>query len=147
MASCALALVTENSSARPSPSREQPTEERMDYSDIQTRPKTATTGNAGADTDYERRTQTTTHVSVGQRRGLHYGAHSPPKKQQARERRQAPRNDPLKSNAERPNFHRRSRKFRKLPPLPRDDLKEIIRPHQGLPIRVLTSATLADALI
>ncbi|KAH7939747.1 hypothetical protein HPB52_016872 [Rhipicephalus sanguineus] len=48
---------------------------------------------------------------------------------------------------QRPNFHRRSRKFRKLPPLPRDDFKVIIRPHQGLPMRVLTSPTLADALI
>ncbi|KAL1473742.1 hypothetical protein MTO96_021803 [Rhipicephalus appendiculatus] len=41
----------------------------------------------------------------------------------------------------------RKPKYRRLPPLPRDDFKVIVSPHQGLPIKSLTSAALADAVI
>ncbi|KAH7954700.1 hypothetical protein HPB49_021095 [Dermacentor silvarum] len=42
---------------------------------------------------------------------------------------------------------RRKPKYRRLPPPPRDDIKVIVRPHQGLSIKTLTSPTLADAVI
>lgn len=41
----------------------------------------------------------------------------------------------------------RKRMFRKLPPLPKDDFKVVIRPHQGLPMKNLTSPQLAEAVI
>ncbi|KAH7944121.1 hypothetical protein HPB52_016058 [Rhipicephalus sanguineus] len=42
---------------------------------------------------------------------------------------------------------RRKLKYRRLPPLPRDDFKVIVMPHQDLPIKSVTSPTLADAAI
>lgn len=38
-------------------------------------------------------------------------------------------------------------KTRRLPPLPKDDIKVIVRPHQGLPIRELTAPQIAEAVI
>lgn len=37
--------------------------------------------------------------------------------------------------------------YRRLPPLPKDDFKIVVRPHQGLPVKNLTSPLLADAVI
>ncbi|KAL1415812.1 hypothetical protein MTO96_028768 [Rhipicephalus appendiculatus] len=37
--------------------------------------------------------------------------------------------------------------YRRLPPLPKDDFKIVVQPHQGLPVKNLTSPLLADALI
>ncbi|KAH8039503.1 hypothetical protein HPB51_007405 [Rhipicephalus microplus] len=34
-----------------------------------------------------------------------------------------------------------------LPPLPKDDFKIVVRPHQGLPVKTLTTPLLADAVI
>ncbi|KAH7973721.1 hypothetical protein HPB49_004184 [Dermacentor silvarum] len=36
---------------------------------------------------------------------------------------------------------------RRFPPLPKDDFKIVVRPHQGLPVKNLTSPLLADAVI
>ncbi|KAH7939923.1 hypothetical protein HPB52_019385 [Rhipicephalus sanguineus] len=54
---------------------------------------------------------------------------------------------PLPSDERTKECPRRKPKYRILPPLPRDDFKVIVRPHQGLPIKSLTSPTLADAVI
>ncbi|KAL1443222.1 hypothetical protein MTO96_046068 [Rhipicephalus appendiculatus] len=62
MASRGPAFARENSSARLLTSREQRTEERMDFSVNQTRSTPTTTGNE-ADADSVCRTQTTTNVS------------------------------------------------------------------------------------
>ncbi|KAL1479870.1 hypothetical protein MTO96_051518 [Rhipicephalus appendiculatus] len=119
----------------------------MDFSDNQTRSTPTTTGTVGGDADSICRTHTTTNASEDDDEGWRTVPTLRQKKQQARERQQAPRNDPPNSSAEKSNFPRRSRKFRKLPPLTRDHFKVIIRPHQGLPMRILTSAMLADELI
>ncbi|KAL1469971.1 hypothetical protein MTO96_040744 [Rhipicephalus appendiculatus] len=37
--------------------------------------------------------------------------------------------------------------YRRLPPLPKDDFKIVVRPHQGLPVKNLTSPLLADAVL
>lgn len=42
---------------------------------------------------------------------------------------------------------RRKPFFRKLPPLPKEDFKVVIRPHQGLPLKNFTSPQLAGAVI
>ncbi|KAL1470301.1 hypothetical protein MTO96_024366 [Rhipicephalus appendiculatus] len=63
MASRGPAFATENSSARLLTSREQRTEERMDFSDSQTRSTPTTTGTVGADADSICRTHTTTNAS------------------------------------------------------------------------------------
>lgn len=73
------------------------------------------------------------------------------RKAQAKERQQqASRNGPSSEISQAQNAsgnNRRRPKYRKLPPLPRDDFKVVIRPHQGLPIRSLTSPLLAEAVI
>ncbi|KAH7955303.1 hypothetical protein HPB52_000190 [Rhipicephalus sanguineus] len=64
----------------------------------------------------------------------------------ARERQQASRSVPGTDKQALSNNHRKP-KYRKLPPLPRDDFKVVIRPHQGLPIPTLTSPFLAEGVI
>ncbi|KAH7946867.1 hypothetical protein HPB52_005219 [Rhipicephalus sanguineus] len=54
---------------------------------------------------------------------------------------------PLPSDERTKECPRRKPKYRRLPPLPRDDFKVIVRPHQGLSIKSLTSPRLADAVI
>ncbi|KAL1485248.1 hypothetical protein MTO96_047369 [Rhipicephalus appendiculatus] len=75
------------------------------------------------------------------------------RKAQARERKQKTpdhpdaSSQPLPSDGRTQERPRKKPKYRRLPPLPRDDFKVIVRPHQGLPIKSLTSPALADAVI
>lgn len=74
------------------------------------------------------------------------------RKAQARERHaKTPDHDgvshPQQSSNGQTQCPRRKPRYRRLPPLPRDDFKVIVRPHQGLPIKNFTSPTLADAVI
>lgn len=70
------------------------------------------------------------------------------KRLQAKERLQAKRNEPSQREQNNSSSNRRRRARRnKLPPLPRDDFKIILRPHQGLPLKTLTSPMLAAAVI
>ncbi|XP_070395909.1 uncharacterized protein [Dermacentor albipictus] len=69
------------------------------------------------------------------------------KRQQAKERLQAKRNEPSQKEQNSPPIRRRKVRRNKLPPLPRDDFKIILRPHQGLPLKTLTSPMLAEAVI
>lgn len=45
-----------------------------------------------------------------------------------------------------PGKPKRKSNYRRLPPLPRDDFKIVVRPHQGLPVKNFTSPQLADAV-
>ncbi|KAL1441335.1 hypothetical protein MTO96_008608 [Rhipicephalus appendiculatus] len=75
------------------------------------------------------------------------------RKAQARERKEKTpdhpdvSSQPLPSDGRTQERPRRKPKYRRLPPPPRDDFKVIVRPHQGLPIKSLTSPALADAVI
>ncbi|KAH7943512.1 hypothetical protein HPB52_009168 [Rhipicephalus sanguineus] len=67
------------------------------------------------------------------------------KKQQARAKKQGqkrPEEEKTKEAQPRP----RRRKGVKLPPLPKDDFKIVIRPHQGLPLRSITTPEMAAAV-
>ncbi|KAH7935314.1 hypothetical protein HPB52_005739 [Rhipicephalus sanguineus] len=67
-------------------------------------------------------------------------------KQQALERKRA---NAAVQDASKTNSHSvpKKKKSYKLPPLPKDDFKIIIRPHQGLPLRNIVSPALAAAII
>ncbi|KAH7956898.1 hypothetical protein HPB52_013498 [Rhipicephalus sanguineus] len=68
------------------------------------------------------------------------------RKQQALERKRA---NAAVQDASKTNSHSvpKKKKLYKLPPLPKDDFKIIIRPHQGLPLRNIVSPALAAAII
>ncbi|KAL1470178.1 hypothetical protein MTO96_040604 [Rhipicephalus appendiculatus] len=68
------------------------------------------------------------------------------RKQQAFERKRA---NAAVQDASKTNVHSQPKKKKtyKLPPLPKDDFKIIIRPHEGLPLRNIVSPALAAAII
>lgn len=69
------------------------------------------------------------------------------KKRQARERKNAPGEDTSSHLTDKLSKQRHRPRRRRLPPLPRQDLKVVIRPHQGLPLKNISSQGLARAVV
>lgn len=123
------------------------TEERMDFADIgphqamttktEISPAPSTINNGENTTDkriQDAQEGWTTVVSIRER------------KMQRRERAQEHQKNDSPKNADKPKFRPR-RNGKKLPPLPKDDFKVIVRPHQGLPLRAITTPVMARAII
>lgn len=68
------------------------------------------------------------------------------RKQQAREKKQGLRRPEERKPEENPLRTQRKRKGIKYPPFPKDDFKIVIRPHQGLPLRTITTPEMAAAV-
>ncbi|XP_065296231.1 uncharacterized protein [Dermacentor albipictus] len=66
------------------------------------------------------------------------------KKQQARERK---RQTDSTGSTNPAKLKKRRRGIPKLPPLPKDDFKIVIRPHQGLPLKTISTPALAEAIV
>ncbi|KAH7931979.1 hypothetical protein HPB52_025070 [Rhipicephalus sanguineus] len=66
------------------------------------------------------------------------------KKQQARERKRG--TDATASTSPTKPYQRR-RRTPKLPPLPKEDFKIVVRPHQGLPLKTISTPALAEAIV
>ncbi|KAL1486136.1 hypothetical protein MTO96_047083, partial [Rhipicephalus appendiculatus] len=66
------------------------------------------------------------------------------KKQQARERK---RGTDSTGSTSPTKPHQRRRRTPKLPPLPKDDFKIVLRPHQGLPLKTISTPALAEAIV
>lgn len=66
------------------------------------------------------------------------------KKQQARERK---RQTDSTGSTNPAKLRKRRRGIPKLPPLPKDDFKIVIRPHQGLPLKTISTPALAEAIV
>ncbi|KAL1469522.1 hypothetical protein MTO96_041022 [Rhipicephalus appendiculatus] len=66
------------------------------------------------------------------------------KKQQARERK---RGTDSTGSTSPTKPHQRRRRTPKLPPLPKEDFKIVLRPHQGLPLKTISTPALAEAIV
>ncbi|XP_075535082.1 uncharacterized protein LOC142570597 [Dermacentor variabilis] len=66
------------------------------------------------------------------------------KKQQARERKRETDSTGSSNSAK---LRKRRRGIPQLPPLPEDDFKIVIRPHQGLPLKIISTPALAEAIV
>lgn len=143
MAAQTAALGAVNADRRSSSLDNNPTSEGMDFSETNPAPSE---GRNGSDDDDAHLSPTMTSKADdddGWRTVLTLRQ----RKIQARERQQASRSGPSTNKQPQGFFFHRKPKHRKLPPLPKDDFKVVIRPHQGLPIRTLTSPLLAQAVI
>lgn len=69
------------------------------------------------------------------------------KRKQAKERKQSHEGDASQGAEAKHSAHRGRPRRRRLPPLPREDLKIVIRPHQGLPLRNVNSQEMARAIV
>ncbi|KAH7976230.1 hypothetical protein HPB52_010184 [Rhipicephalus sanguineus] len=65
-------------------------------------------------------------------------------KQQARERKRG--TDATASTSPTKPYERR-RRTPKLPPLPKEDVKIVVRPHQGMPLKTISTPALAEAIV
>ncbi|KAL1426845.1 hypothetical protein MTO96_037496 [Rhipicephalus appendiculatus] len=66
------------------------------------------------------------------------------KKQQARERK---RGTDSTGSTSPTKPHQRRRRTPELPPLPKEDFKIVLRPHQGLPLKTISTPALAEAIV
>ncbi|KAL1433407.1 hypothetical protein MTO96_012613 [Rhipicephalus appendiculatus] len=147
MAAQTTAPGTANADMRPT-SRENPTDEGMDFSEPHSAHRQIKDGCNGGGTDLHDAPASTQPNAGDDDEGWRTVLTVRQRKLQARERQQASWSGPgTDKQAQGLSNNHRKPKYRKLPPLPRDDFKVVIRPHQGLPIRTLTSPLLAEAVI
>ncbi|KAL1483374.1 hypothetical protein MTO96_050247 [Rhipicephalus appendiculatus] len=147
MAAQTTAPGTANADMRPT-SWENPTDEGMDFSEPHSSHRQIKDGSNGDGTDVHDAPASTQPNAGDDDEGWRTVLTVRQRKLQGRERQQASWSNPGTDKQAQglSNIHRKP-KYRKLPPLPRDDFKVVIRPHQGLPIRTLTSPLLAEAVI
>ncbi|KAL1444002.1 hypothetical protein MTO96_045723, partial [Rhipicephalus appendiculatus] len=147
MAAQTTAPGTANADMRPT-SQENPTDEGMDFSEPHSAHRQIKDGRNGDGTDLHDAPASMQPNSGDDDEGWRTVLTVRQRKLQARERQQASWSGPgTDKQAQGLSNNHRKPKYRKLPPLPRDDSKVVIRPHQGLPIRTLTSPLLAEAFI
>ncbi|KAH7974175.1 hypothetical protein HPB49_011611 [Dermacentor silvarum] len=148
MASQTPARCAKSGSVRRAPtSHDSNTEERMDFADIGPhQAMTTKTGISPAPSTINNGDNTTDKRIQDAQEGWTTLASTRERKMQRRERAQEHQKNNSPKNTHKRNFCPR-RNGKKLPPLPKDNFKVIVRPHQGLPLRAITTPVMARAII
>ncbi|KAH7973427.1 hypothetical protein HPB49_000906 [Dermacentor silvarum] len=148
MASQTPARCAKSGSVRRAPtSHDSNTEEGMDFADIGPhQAMTTKTGISPAPSTINNGDNTTDKRIQDAQEGWTTVASTRERKMQRRERAQEHQKNNSPKNTDKRNFCP-TRNGKKLPPLPKDNFKVIVRPHQGLPLRAITTPVMARAII